>query len=143
LASLPVLAQAVAVTLYASLNHLVGATAKADPHRTPSSIALEHLIVAGATAACGCGTVGIERWGGARSDGLSLWAAARDFLFLDHSRCCSGGAQNNGSGQRKYRPYRHFGLLVATVAERGSLTVPEDHPIKLSPHHKVTQSKGL
>src|SRR5260221_6503241 len=66
------------------------------------------------TTACGFGTVGIdgtvgiERWGGGRGDGVSLWAAARDFLFLGRSRCCSGGAQNNGSGQRNYRPDRHF-----------------------------------
>src|SRR6266404_8809984 len=55
-----------------------------DPY---SSVALEHLIVARGTTACGFGTVGIdgtvgiERWGGARGDGVSLWAAARDFLF--------------------------------------------------------------
>src|SRR5262249_37570766 len=43
---------------------------------------------------------------------LRQWAAARDFLFLGRSRCCSGGAQNNDSGQRKYRPDQHFRLLV-------------------------------
>jgi hypothetical protein len=49
-----------------------------DPY---SSVALEHLIVARGTTACSFGTVGIdgtvgiERWGGARGDGVSLWAA--------------------------------------------------------------------
>ena len=62
------------------------------------SIAFEHMIVARATTACGCGTVGIDRRGGARSDGLSLWPAARGFLFLGRSRCRNGGAQNNDSG---------------------------------------------
>jgi len=40
------------------------------------------------------------------STAVSLRAAARDFLFLGRGRCCGGGAQNNGSGQRKYRTYR-------------------------------------
>src|SRR5262249_62006159 len=64
------------------------------------SIALEHLIVARATTASGCGTVGIDRWGGARSDCLSQWAAARDFLFLGRSRCCSGGCPDNDNAAR-------------------------------------------
>src|SRR5262249_57848545 len=56
-----------------------------DPY---SSVALEHLIVARGTTACSFGTVGIdgtvgiERWAGARGDGVSLWAAARTFCFL-------------------------------------------------------------
>jgi hypothetical protein len=52
-----------------------------------SSKALEHLIVARATTACGCGTVRVEKRGGARNDGLSMWAAPMDwnFLFLGRS----------------------------------------------------------
>src|SRR5262245_49106796 len=101
------------------------------------SIALEHLIVARATTASGCGTVGIDRWGGARSDCLSQWAAARDFLFLGRSRCCSGGAQNNDSGQRKYHPDRHFRLLVRSgvLAALPSTQTPaaSDHSINHEP----------
>jgi len=52
-----------------------------------SSKALEHLIVARATTACGCGTVRVEKRGGSRNDGLSTWAAPMDwnFLFLGRS----------------------------------------------------------
>src|SRR5262245_66383437 len=38
------------------------------------SIALQHLIVARGTTACGCGTVGSCRWRVARSDGWSQGA---------------------------------------------------------------------
>jgi hypothetical protein len=71
-----------------------------------SSIALEHLIVAGGTTACGCGTVRVEERGGARSGGLNGYAAPMDwnFLFLGRGRCRSGDAKNNYSGQRKFCP---------------------------------------
>src|SRR5262249_22273003 len=100
----------------------------ASPESDPQSIALEHLIVARGTTACGCGTVGIESWGSARSDCLTLLAAAMDFLFLGRSRCSSGGAQNNDSGQRKYRPDRHFRLLARSGPHRCSTFPPEHRP---------------
>src|SRR5262249_15753332 len=70
-----------------------------------SSIALEHLIVA-RTTACGCGTVRVEKRGGARSGGLNGYAAPMDwnFLFLGCGRCPIGDAKNNYSGQRKFCP---------------------------------------
>jgi hypothetical protein len=105
-------------------------------HRTPQSIALEHLIVARGTTACGCGTVGIESWGGARGDCVTLLATARNFLFLGRSRCGSGGAQNNDSGHRKYRPDRHFRLLVRSglIAGLPSQTpAASDHSINHEP----------
>jgi len=104
---------------------------------------ISHLIVARGTTACSFGTVGIdgtvgiERWGGARGDAVSLWAAARDSLFLGRSRCCIGGAQNNGSGQRNYRPDPHFRLLVRSgvVAALLSTQTPtaSDHSINHKP----------
>ena len=104
---------------------------------------ISHLIVARGTTACSFGTVGIdgtvgiERWGGARGDAVSLWAAARDSLFLGRSRCCIGGAQNNGSGQRNYRPDPHFRLLVRSgvIAALLSTQTPtaSDHSINHKP----------
>jgi len=105
------------------------------------------MIVARATTACGCGTIGIDRWGGARSDCLRQWAAARDFLFLDRSRCCSGGAQNNDSGQRKYRPDRHFRLLVRSgvLAALPSIQTPaaSDHSLNHEPPAKDQRRQAM
>ncbi len=105
-------------------------------HRTPQSIAHEPLNVSRGTTACGCGTVGIESWGGARGDCVTLLATARNFLFLGRSRCGSGGAQNNDSGHRKYRPDRHFRLLVRSglIAGLPSQTpAASDHSINHEP----------
>lgn len=60
---------------------LTPAMAAGATSRLFSSIALEHLIVARATTACGCGTVRVDRRGGARNDGLSMWGAPRDCNF--------------------------------------------------------------
>jgi len=57
---------------------LTPAMAAGATSRLFSSIALEHLIVARATTACGCGTVRVDRRRGARNDGLSMWDAPRD-----------------------------------------------------------------
>jgi hypothetical protein len=45
-----------------------------------------------------------RRGGGARNDGLNLWAAPIDcnFLFLGRSRCRSYGAKNNYSGRQLF-----------------------------------------
>ena len=50
------------------------------------------------------GAVWVEGRGAARSDGLSLRAAARDSLFLSRSRCRNGRGQNNDGGKRKCCP---------------------------------------
>src|SRR5215813_6039842 len=72
----------------------------------------EALIVARAAGACERGTVWVEGRSAARSDGLSVRAAARDSLFLGRSRCRNGGAKNNDGGKRKCCPQRHFRLLL-------------------------------
>src|SRR5215831_17632588 len=64
----------------------------------------EALIVARAASAGDRGTVWIEGLGAARSDGLTLWGAARGFLFLGRGRCRRGAAKDNDSGKRKSCP---------------------------------------
>src|SRR5262245_63774457 len=63
------------------------------------SIALEHLIVARATTACGCGTVGITGGAIAGSVCRSRGPARGNFLFFGRSDCCAGVVRINDTGR--------------------------------------------